>query len=222
MAKLDNGSGETRVLVVAASAVRRAGLESLLRQIPGVKLVGGAYNFTNLLSHVRDLQADVVIADVEHTDYQLLPLATSLHELGSRVGIVALIDNPEASWTRQALRAGVNAIMSREVTHDELLWCIQAARAGMTLLDPDSARSVTEAPERRPEPSMDGVAELTPREIEILRMMADGLGNKQIAVRLAISEHTVKYHISSILDKLGASGRTEAVTLGIRRGLVLI
>jgi two-component system, NarL family, response regulator YdfI len=222
MAKLDNGRGETRVLVFAASAVRRAGLESLLGQISGVKLVGGAYNFSNLLAHVRDLQADVVITDQERTDPQLLSLASSLHELGSRVGIVVLIDNPEPVWTRQALRVGVNAILSREVTKDELLWSIQVAHAGMALLDPDAARSVTEDPQRVPEPRMDGAGELTPREIEVLAMMADGLGNKQIAVRLEISEHTVKYHISSILDKLGASGRTEAVTLGIRRGLVLI
>jgi two-component system, NarL family, response regulator YdfI len=66
------------------------------------------------------------------------------------------------------------------------------------------------------------VEELTPREIEVLRMMAEGLGNKEIAVRLGISDHTVKFHISSILAKVGASSRTEAVTIGIRMGLVLL
>ncbi len=69
---------------------------------------------------------------------------------------------------------------------------------------------------------MEVVEELTPREIEVLRMMAEGLGNKEIAVRLGISDHTVKFHISSILAKVGASSRTEAVTIGIRMGLVLL
>ena len=73
-----------------------------------------------------------------------------------------------------------------------------------------------------PEESDDALQEITPREIEILRMLARGLMNKEIAAELAISEHTVKFHISSILDKLGAATRTEAVTLGIRRGLILI
>jgi len=66
------------------------------------------------------------------------------------------------------------------------------------------------------------VEELTPREVEVLRLLADGLGNKEVALRLGISDHTVKFHISSILAKLGAGSRTEAVTLGIRRGLILL
>ena len=83
----------------------------------------------------------------------------------------------------------------------------------------DLARHVhVEHPDSAPE----AFDELTAREIEILRMLADGLGNKQIASQLGISEHTVKFHISSILDKLGASSRTEAVTSGIRMGLILL
>jgi DNA-binding NarL/FixJ family response regulator len=66
------------------------------------------------------------------------------------------------------------------------------------------------------------VEELTPREVEVLRLLADGLGNKEVALRLGISDHTVQFHISSILAKLGAGSRTEAVTLGIRRGLILL
>ena len=71
-------------------------------------------------------------------------------------------------------------------------------------------------------PIQEAVEELTPREVEVLRMMAEGLGNKEIAARLGISDHTVKFHISSILAKIGASTRTEAVTLGIRMGLILL
>jgi len=72
------------------------------------------------------------------------------------------------------------------------------------------------------ESAIDTVEELTPREVEVLRLLADGLGNKEVALRLGISDHTVKFHISSILAKLGAGSRTEAVTLGIRRGLILL
>jgi DNA-binding NarL/FixJ family response regulator len=93
----------------------------------------------------------------------------------------------------------------------------------MVLLDPEIAKDLLAGNRQSgADPTLETVEELTPREIEVLRMMAEGLGNKEIAARLGISDHTVKFHISSILAKTGASTRTEAVTLGIRMGLILI
>ncbi len=99
---------------------------------------------------------------------------------------------------------------------------IQAAHVGLVLLDPDVTQNLASripAPTARPIAALD---ELTPREIEVLRMLAEGLGNREMAVRLGISDHTVKFHISSILDKFGAATRTEAVTMGIRMGIILL
>jgi DNA-binding NarL/FixJ family response regulator len=105
---------------------------------------------------------------------------------------------------------------------DEILAAIQAAYSGLVLLDPEVAQNLTS---RIPTPAAHpaaGLDDLTPREIEVLRMLAEGLGNREMAFRLGISDHTVKFHVSSILDKLGAATRTEAVTMGIRMGIILL
>jgi DNA-binding NarL/FixJ family response regulator len=113
------------------------------------------------------------------------------------------------------------------VSPEQLVAALQAAASGLLVLHPaQAAAQVTtngfaSSPARSRE--LDELAEpLTPRESEVLQMLASGLGNKEIASKLAISEHTVKFHVASILGKLGAGTRTEAVSIGIRRGLVLL
>jgi NarL family two-component system response regulator YdfI len=122
-----------------------------------------------------------------------------------------------------ALRRGVKAVLPRNATSAEILWAIQTANSDLFLLNQDATQSLIARFGSEPlRERADFRDELTEREIQILRALAEGLGNKQIASSLAISEHTVKFHISSILDKLDASSRTEAVTIGIRMGLVLL
>jgi DNA-binding NarL/FixJ family response regulator len=135
---------------------------------------------------------------------------------------VALIDEPSADWTAHALRSGLRAILPRDSGIEEILAGIQAAYAGLVLLDSEVSRNLAS---RVPSPAVQQAAsldDLTSRESEVLRMLAEGLGNREMASRLGISDHTVKFHISSILDKLGASTRTEAVTMGIRMGIILL
>ena len=127
-----------------------------------------------------------------------------------------------ADWAARALRSGVKAILPRDSGMDEILSAIQAAHAGLVLLDAEVTQTLAAripTPAVHPAPALD---DLTPREVEVLRMLAEGLGNREMAGRLGISDHTVKFHISSILDKLGASTRTEAVTMGIRVGIILL
>ena len=122
-----------------------------------------------------------------------------------------------------ALRSGVRAILPREATSEEIVAAIQASAAGLVVLHPDALGSVLFPTSSREQPELDSSDQiLTPREIEVLRMIAEGLGNKEIASKLAISDHTVKFHISSIFAKLDASSRTEAVTIGIREGLIMV
>ena len=212
-----NGSGAIRVLVSAASAVRRSGLEALVRSAPVLKLVGSVAGLGTLRSSVSGLQPDIVLADLPAPDPELW-LARSALE--AHATVVALIDEPDASWAARALRTSVRAILPRDSSEEEIHSAIYAAHRGLVLLDPNVTNELAS---RVPSGSMTiSPDELTPREIEVLRMLAEGLGNKPIAARLAISEHTVKFHISSILDKLGASSRTEAVTVGIRMGLILL
>ena len=105
-----------------------------------------------------------------------------------------------------------------DATAEELAAAIAAARAGLVALHPDALSGAAAA---RAAPR-GGAAALTPREIEILEMMAEGMSNRTIAGRLGISSQTVKFHVASILAKLGAASRTEAVTFGVRRGLIAL
>ena len=112
--------------------------------------------------------------------------------------------------------------MPNDISPGQLAAALQAAASGLVVLHPAHFDSAVPAASVAPR-FLDELAEpLTPRESEVLQMLASGLGNKEIAAKLAISEHTVKFHVASILGKLGAASRTEAVSLGIRRGLVLL
>lgn len=216
----DNRGGVIQVMVAAASAVRRGILEAMVRENDSLHLVASAPGLAGLAERVQALQPEVVLVDLAEPDPQFASMAASLERAGAAV--VVLIDDPDATWTSRALRAEVRAILAREASRAEVHSAIHAARHGMVLLDPEIAKDLLTGSRRVVEPIQETVEELTPREIEVLRMMAEGLGNKEIAARLGISDHTVKFHISSILAKIGASTRTEAVTLGIRRGLILL
>lgn len=216
----DNRGGVIQVMVAATSAVRRGILEAMVRENDSLHLVASAPGLAGLAERVQALQPEVVLVDLAEPDPQFASMAASLERAGAAV--VVLIDDPDATWTSRALRAEVRAILAREASRAEVHSAIHAARHGMVLLDPEIAKDLLTGSRRVVEPIQETVEELTPREIEVLRMMAEGLGNKEIAARLGISDHTVKFHISSILAKIGASTRTEAVTLGIRRGLILL
>ena len=208
-----NGSGAIRVLLASASAVRRAGLEVILKQSSSFKLVGAVQGTQTIGQRVAELQPDVVLADFERET----PVIAH-----NGLPVVALIDNPTPGWVAQALRSGVKSILPREAGGEDIVAAIHAACTGLVLLDPAVAHQIVERignPATQIPPSYEN---LTPREIEVLAMLAEGLANREIADRLGVSDHTIKFHISSILDKLGASSRTEAVTLGIRMGLILL
>jgi DNA-binding NarL/FixJ family response regulator len=105
----------------------------------------------------------------------------------------------------------------------EIVAAIEAAAAGLVVLDATGIETLLRAPSAVSASGSEALVEaLTPRELEVLQLLAAGLGNKEIASRLAISEHTVKFHVASIMGKLGAASRTEAVTLGIRHGLIMV
>ena len=215
-----HGGGAIRVLVSAASAVRRGGLEAIVRAAPTLKLVGSVSALSAWPSSVTGLQPDVVLADLAEPGPEVLSEATAID---LQAAIVALIDEPDANWAAAALRSGIRAILPRESSGEDIRSAIDAAHRGFVLLDSEtSAELARRVPSDNAGVRSEILDELTSREIEVLRMLAEGLGNKEIAARLAISDHTVKFHISSILDKLGASSRTEAVTRGIRRGLILL
>jgi two-component system, NarL family, response regulator YdfI len=212
-------NGQPGVFIVAASAARRAGLQKLLCAFmpEGSIHTGAAFSTVPIQQSGAEVLLDNLGSSAEAS-----AMLRILSNAPSVTASVALIDDPDPLWVRRALAAGVNAIISREATGDDLHLAVDAADAGFVLLHPSSAR-VLIAPAGfalKHENLYQVVEDLTAREREVLNLMSAGLGNKEIALRLEISEHTVKFHASSILGKLGASSRTEAVSQGIRLGLI--
>jgi len=212
----------TRVLISTADLIVRAGLESILRASPGLAVVSSSSDITKLATLIEDYSPDVLLIELAlHDDELVFEKLSALCPLAG-VAVVALIDNLPAGWAIDALRLGVRSLLPRSATAEEIVPTVVAAAAGLVVLHPDVCDSLlpVQSPTRTlPTPPLQA---LTPREVEVLGMLAEGLGNKGIARRLQISEHTVKFHVSSIFTKLDASSRTEAVALGARQGLIML
>jgi two-component system, NarL family, response regulator YdfI len=200
----------TRVLVLSPSPVARAGLESLLRNSAGViQVVGSAASCAEYSGE----DPDVILADWENGD----ELSSEICDGAPDAALVVMADDPGLSGVADALRSGVRAVLSRHASASQIVAAIEAAAAGFVVLQPSDLDGLLV----NPQPA--SLAEpLTPREVEVLGMLAEGQSNKSIAHRLGISEHTVKFHVTSIMGKLNAGSRTEAVTQGIRQGLIML
>jgi DNA-binding NarL/FixJ family response regulator len=186
-----------------------------------VEVVGSAPNFESLAGQWPDVEADIVLVETSGEQFEAVMDSLAASELASEATIVVLSDHSESRRLAAALRAGVRAILPSNISPEQLVAALQAVAAGLTVMHPAEIDAMFPAgPTSRPLAEL--TEPLTPRESEVLQMLASGLANKEIAARLAISEHTVKFHVASILGKLGAESRTEAVSLGIRRGLVLL
>jgi two-component system, NarL family, response regulator YdfI len=207
-----------RLLIAAPSAIMRAGLESVGAQGAGIEVVG-ACGFGGLTAAIDRHQPDVVLAAIEvHHDEPPEDLIALAARDGAP-GIVVLAPDLQTSWTGDALRSGIRGVLPGDLGPREILAAVEAAAAGLAVLHPQDVPALVAD---RPLLPAAHLQTLTPREIQVLAMLAEGHGNKTIAWKLGISEHTAKFHVASILSKLNAGTRTEAVTLGIRRGLILI
>ena len=212
-----------RVLIAASSEIMGAGLEALLATSPGLVTVGRWQDIASLAPQVEAQQPDIVLWELELSDDDTLAILEALAAGPHPPAFVVLTDDVHGTWAAEALRTGVQAILPRQAQAREIVAAIEAAAVGLVALHRDTIESLlpmlSSAPRVLPGSSQQA---LTPREIEVLSMLAEGMGNKTIAWRLGISEHTVKFHLGSIFTKLNASSRTEAVTLGIRQGLIMV
>jgi DNA-binding NarL/FixJ family response regulator len=201
---------EVRVLVVSEDPLVRGGLASLLGGQPGIVLEGQVS--PDELPEAAGSGAEVALWAVGAGPSGLERLAdTGSH--GVRV-LAVLADDGQVP---EALGAGARGIVRRDVEPSRLAAALRAVAQGLMVFDGDMAEAVL-----RPRPVPAGHAEpLTPREQEVLELLAQGLSNKLIAARLGISDHTAKFHVNAILGKLGAQSRTEALAQAVRLGLVL-
>lgn len=208
----------TRVLIVTDAPLIAAGARVLTEATGECEVVGTARDQATLQAALNHNPPDVVIIDLHMEDGAAIKLLWWLRQTAPRIEVVGLSDNDEESILA-ALQAGARGYLSRRTTAEDLSQAIRTVQQGGMVLHPMAAASLLQrlqgqaSPTQRPET-------LTPRELEVLRLLVEGLTNKAIAGRLGISDHTVKFHIGAILGKLGAASRTEAVTQAVRQGLV--
>jgi NarL family two-component system response regulator YdfI len=218
-----------RVFIVGASSLGRAGLQNLLAD-RGVEILGSVPDLDSLAGAFPEAEADALVIDTTGEDYESVLHSVAHADLASEIPIVLLAGNRwpaeslrnELGSASRALRAGIRAVLPNDVASGQLIAALQGVAAGLVVLHPSEIEGLSPAATPASEPLAELAEPLTRREREVLQMLAAGLGNKEIANRLSISEHTAKFHVGSIMGKLGAASRTEAVALGIRRGLVLL
>jgi two-component system, NarL family, response regulator YdfI len=210
-----------RVLIKASSPITQAGLESVIRAHAAFQVMRDAAGVGRASEGPEEFHPDVVLAEIDSPEDE--GARELLEWAAAGVAVILLVEDPTPAWIADALRAGVKAILPRRLMGPELVAAVDAVGAGLVVLHPCALEILfpIRAPGALSVP-MALVEPLTPREIEVLGLVAGGLGNKAIAARLSISEHTVKFHVASIMGKLGATSRTEAVTVGIRHGLIMV
>jgi DNA-binding NarL/FixJ family response regulator len=211
------------VLVVDDHEVVRRGLLAFLDSEPDLEVVGDAEGGRHALDLLRRLDAEGRRPDVILMDLQMEPLdgIESTRQVRARyddVEVVALTSFAEEERVHAALEAGASGYLLKDSDADEVAAAVRAAHRGELQLDPAVARRLMAS--LRPAPRQDLTEDLTPRELEVLRLVGAGRPNKQIATELRISERTARSHVSNILAKLGLSSRTQAALWAVREGFV--
>ncbi len=203
---------DTRVLIVGEDPLARGGLTVLLASEPGLTVLGQAAPGAQTQTAVSTLQPEAVLWDLGAS-----PKSVPAELSAVPAAVVALVTDGELA--AEALAAGARGVLSRDAGAARIAAALRAAAHGLVTLDERFSGAVL-----RPQaPVPDSLVEpLTPREIEVLQLLSEGLSNKAIGDRLGISEHTAKFHVNAILGKLGAQGRTDAVVRAARLGLILL
>jgi two-component system nitrate/nitrite response regulator NarL len=203
-----------RVLVVGEDPLARSGLVGILADAEDLAVAGQCAP-DEAAALLRTTPADVVLWD---TGVETPADLDALHETADRGGPVLVVLTGGESRVPDLLGAGARGVLTRETDGARLMAALQAAALGLVVVDERLSAGAL----RRRAAAEPLVETLTPREIEVLQLIGQGLSNRAIAERLAISEHTAKFHVNAILGKLGAQTRAEAVALGVRSGLLLL
>ncbi|HEX3050819.1 MAG TPA: response regulator transcription factor [Aggregatilineaceae bacterium] len=205
-----------RVMIVDDHDMVRSGLEAFLETCDDLTLVGQATNGEEAVQMCQDLQPDVILMDLIMPRMDGVAATRSIRNSFPQAQIIALTSFKEKELVQEALQAGAIGYLLKNISIDELSDAVRAAYHGKSTLAPEATRILIEAATEPPPLGHD----LTSREHEVLRLMVDGLNNREIADELTISRSTVKNHVSNVLSKLSVASRTEAVALAIQQGLV--
>ena len=209
----------TRVFLIGGAGSIRERWENLLDS-EDVSVIGRAEDLASYDEELAD-EADVVLVDASGSSVDEWVSSLQEERVLREAKVVVVAEQAPVAAVNRALQAGVRGIIPAELEPEQFTAALDAVSRGLIVLHPSEVASTRSA--RVPAADFaEAVEALTPRERDVLQMLAQGLGNKEIATRLGISEHTAKFHVASILGKLGASTRTEAVSIAMRRGLILL
>jgi NarL family two-component system response regulator LiaR len=205
-----------RVLLVDDHNVVRSGLVAFLLAFEDLELVGEAGSGKEAVLKAENLKPDVVLMDLKMPEMDGAEATDKIKGKFPEIEVIALTSFKEKDLVKRALEAGAIGYLLKNVSADELAEAIRKAHQGEPTLAPEAAQALIENT-RKPKTQ---VEELTPREKEVLQLLGEGLTNPEIGTRLVISNSTVKFHVSSILGKLNASSRTEAVAYALKHNLI--
>jgi DNA-binding NarL/FixJ family response regulator len=200
-----------RILSVDDHPLLREGVAALIRNQPDMELVAEACNGREALERFRAHLPDVTLMDLQMPEMSGIDALIAIRGEFPDARIIILTTHAGDVQVSRSLKAGARAYLLKSLLRKELLDTIRAVHAGQRRM---SSEAATEVAEHAADDS------LTPREIDVLRLVAEGNANKLIAVQLSLSEETVKSHVRSILAKLGANDRTHAVAIGLKRGII--
>jgi NarL family two-component system response regulator LiaR len=204
-----------RVMIVDDHAVVRSGLGAFLSVVPDLELVGEAESGDLAVVRCGHLRPDVILMDLMMPGTDGVTATRLIREQFPQTHVIALTSFQEDDLVQSAMKAGAIGYLMKNVSAHELATAIRAARSGKMTLSPEAAQALVHAARQATETEA-----LTGRELDVLKLMVDGLKNTEIAEQLVVSLSTVKYHISNILMKLGVENRVAAVTTAMQKKLV--
>jgi DNA-binding NarL/FixJ family response regulator len=208
-----------RILVADDHPIVRDGLIAILSTQPDFRIVGEAATGTATVQQAAALQPDVVLLDLEMPEMDGVEAIRRLRETQPEVRVIVFTAFDTDERILGAVRAGARGYLLKGAPREEIFQAVRVVHAGNSLLQPIVASKLLRQVRQEPA-TLIGVESLTPRERDVLRLLARGLENKEIAGELVITQRTVKFHVSSILGKLGAGNRTEAVRIAVQQGLI--
>lgn len=209
-----------KVLIVDNQSVSRAGLRRLIESYPNLWVVGEAADGVQAVSETLELGPDVVLMDTQLPNNQTMEALRQIKQLNLETRVLLISTQEREDYLYEALRAGADGFVLKDIAPDELAESLRLVASGEVLVQPQLANRLLSRVGRQGRGA--AYETLTAREQDVLKLLARGLRNKEIATRLVVSERTVNFHLANIYQKLNVSGRTEALSKALEQGLIRV